>query len=75
MEKECDQDSELDPNKEFPQLFQEGMGKLNGFQARLSLSSDANPVFHKSRPVPFAYKRKWMRRSINDVLKPVEQSE
>ena len=44
----------LDPVHEFPELFKEGMGKLQGVQAKITLSANARPAFHKARPVPFA---------------------
>ena len=68
----------LDPPAEFPDLFQERMGKLKGFQAKISLSSDASLRFHKPRPVPFALQAKVDeeidRLVKEDVLRPVEQS-
>ena len=54
------------------------MGKLKGFQANISLSSDASPRFHKPRPVPFALQARVDeeidRLVKEDVLRPVEQS-
>ena len=69
----------LDPGHEFPELFKEGMGKLQGVQAKITLSANARPVFHKARPVPFALQAKVdteIDRLVREgVLTPVEQSE
>ena len=69
----------LDPVHEFPELFKKGMGKLQRVQAKISLSANARPVFHKARPVPFALQAK-VDTEIDSlgregVLTPVEQSE
>ena len=48
----------LDPVHEFPELFKEGMGKLQGVQGKITLSANARPVFHKARAVPFALQAK-----------------
>ena len=39
-------------------LFNGQLGKLNGIEAKLNFKAEANPVFHKARPVPFAKKSK-----------------
>ena len=69
----------LDPVHEFPELFKEGMGKLQGVQAKITLSANARPAFHKARPVPFALQAKVdteIDRLVREgVLTPVEQSE
>ena len=69
----------LDPVHEFPELFKEGMRKLQGVQAKITLRENARPVFHKARPVPFALQAKVdteIDRSVRDrVLTTVEQSE
>lgn len=38
----------------YPKLFQEGAGKLEGISVRLPLASNATPIFHKARMVPYA---------------------
>ena len=69
----------LDPLHEFPELFKKGMGKLKGVQANITLSANARPVFHKTRPVPFALQAKVDteidRLVREEVLTPVEQRE
>ncbi len=69
----------MDPVHEFPELFKEGMGKLQGVQAKIALSANARSVFHKARPVPFALQAnvdtEIDRLDREGVLTPVEQSE
>ena len=43
----------LDKHKE---VFEEGLGKMNTFEADLHLKPNASPKFLKARPVPFALK-------------------
>nr|KAG5701139.1 hypothetical protein BaRGS_002615 [Batillaria attramentaria] len=38
----------------FPDLFNEELGCLKDFELEVKFKSDAKPVFHKARPVPFA---------------------
>nr|KAG5686661.1 hypothetical protein BaRGS_031371 [Batillaria attramentaria] len=38
----------------FPDLFKEELGCLKDFELEIKFKSDAKPVFHKARPVPFA---------------------
>nr|KAG5686019.1 hypothetical protein BaRGS_010560 [Batillaria attramentaria] len=38
----------------FPDLFKEALGCLKNFELEVKFKSDAKPVFHKARPVPFA---------------------
>ena len=40
----------------FPDVFQEGLGTLEGFKASIHVAEDAQPVFCKARPVPYALK-------------------
>ena len=40
--------------QEFPEVFQEGLGTLKGFQATIHVDQDAKPVFCKARTVPYA---------------------
>ena len=39
---------------EFPDLFKPELGCLKDFELEVKFKSDAVPVFHKARPVPFA---------------------
>ena len=41
----------------FPEVFEEGSGLMNTFQASLHLKPECRPKFHKARPVPFALKQ------------------
>ena len=47
-----------DYTKRYPQLFEKGIGTLNGYEARITLRKDAVPKFHRPRPVPYALHRK-----------------
>ena len=40
--------------KRYPQLFEKGIGTLNGYEARITLRQDAVPKFHRPRPVLYA---------------------
>ena len=39
-------------------VFQEGLGKLKGYKAKITLDQKAIPRFCKARPVPYALKAK-----------------
>lgn len=52
---------------EHSELFRENTGKMKGFQAKIEVDSDANPIFCRSRLVPFAMKKK-----IQDELSKLE---
>ena len=39
-------------------VFQEGLGKLKGYKAKITLDPQATPHFCKARPVPYALKAK-----------------
>ena len=41
----------------FPEVFEEGLGLMNTFEASLHLKPEYRPKFHKARPVPFALKQ------------------
>ena len=40
----------------YAEVFEEGLGTMNTFEASLSVKSECKPRFHKARPVPFALK-------------------
>ena len=44
--------------KQYEDVFQEGLGTMQPFKAKLSVKENAKPVFHKPRPIPFALKEK-----------------
>ncbi len=35
-------------------LFKDGYGKIKNFRAKIRVQSNAKPIFHKPRPVPYA---------------------
>lgn len=53
----------------YPQLFQEGLGTLNGATAKIHVNPSATPVFHKARPVPYA-----LREKIEQDLERLEKA-
>ena len=40
------------------QLFEEGLGTLQGTKAKIHVDPTATPIFHKARPVPYALREK-----------------
>ena len=40
--------------KQFPELFNNDLGCLKDYELEIKFKTDAKPVFHKPRPVPFA---------------------
>ena len=40
----------------YAEVFEEGLGTINTFEASLSVKPECKPRFHKARPVPFALK-------------------
>ena len=42
--------------QEYLKVFQEGLGTMKSFKARLSVHEEAKPRFHRPRKVPFALK-------------------
>ena len=40
--------------KEFPDVFEPGLGTLQGFKATIQVDKEASPVFCKARAVPYA---------------------
>lgn len=43
-----------DPIQLFPELFTEGIGLAKNYTCSITMKPDAQPVFRKARPVPFA---------------------
>ena len=39
----------------YEKVFEEGLGTLLGFEAKIYVDSEAKPKFCKARPVPYAY--------------------
>ena len=46
------------PTEEFPELFADSMDTLQGHEAKIRLSAEAQPVFHLPRAVPYALQEK-----------------
>ena len=42
----------------YPSVFQEGLGMLKGFQAKIHVDPHAKPHFFKARTVPYAFRDK-----------------
>ena len=42
--------------EKYSEVFQEGLGLMNTFKARLQLKAECKPKFCKARPVPFPMK-------------------
>ena len=42
----------------FGEVFNEGLGKAEGVQAKIFVHPQSTPIFHKARPVPYALKAK-----------------
>lgn len=61
------------------EVFDQGVGKIKGVQARLKVKEGAEPKFFKPRPVPFALKEKVgeeIRRLEGEgIIEPVEYSD
>ena len=64
--------------KEYPKLFDVGYGKINNFKATISLQPGSQPVYRKTRPVPYALKQKveaeLNRLEQQGIIKKVERS-
>ena len=60
-------------------VFREGLGKLEGVQAKIHLKPGATPKFHKARTVPYATRAKLDeeldRLQSLGVIKPIQFSE
>ena len=41
-----------------PAVFQEGLGTLRGFKAKIHLNTDAHPKYFRARSVPYAFREK-----------------
>ena len=62
----------------YPSVFQEGLGMLKGFQAKMHVDLHAKPRFFKARTVPYAFRDKveveLKRLQEEGTLEPVEMS-
>ncbi|KAK7091479.1 hypothetical protein V1264_009152 [Littorina saxatilis] len=63
----------------FPNLFKQELGCLKDFELDVKFKSDAKPVFHKARPVPFALRddlaKGYEEGIAKGVWKPVQFNE
>ena len=60
-------------------LFKDGYGKIKDFRAKIRVQSSAKPIFHKSRPVPYALReaveKELERLQKNGIITQVERSD
>ena len=67
------------PVKDYPKLFEPGLGKLEGVKAKIHVNEGAVPISQKARPIPFREKELVeddLRRLENlGVIEPVQFSE
>jgi len=65
--------------REFPDVFQEGLGKCEVTKATLKLKEGAIPVYRRARPVPYAslpVVEQELDQLLNlGVIKPVKHAE
>lgn len=65
---ECNNVESLDSLlKKHGTLFSSSLGTLKGIQAKLNVKPEAQPKFHKARPVPYS-----KREYVNDALSTLE---
>lgn len=60
-------------------LFKDGYGKIKDFRAKIRVQSEAKPIFHKPRPIPYALResveKELERLQKNGIITQVERSE
>ncbi len=60
-------------------LFTDGYGKIKDFRAKIRVQSNAKPIFHKPRPVPYALRKavevEIERLQRNGIISQVERSD
>ena len=63
----------------YPEVFQEGLGSLKGYEAKINVDPNATPRFFKARSVPYAMREKVEaeldRLVAEGTLVPVEYSD
>ena len=60
------------------QLFEEGLGTLQGTKAKIHVDPTATPILHKARSVPYALREKMEyleRLEMAGIIEPVQYSE
>ena len=69
----------FDSKEKFLRLFGPGVGTVQGHEARITLTAEANPRFHRPRPVLYALQEKVNqeldRMQREGVIRPVEKSD
>ncbi len=55
--------------KEFPEVFSDGLGTVKHSKAKLSVTSDAKPRFYRPRPVPYS-----LKAGVEKELERLEQA-
>lgn len=64
--------------RQYPEVFQPGLGKCTKMKAEIRLKPDAKPIFRKARPVPYAtlpaVSDELDRLTTQGVLEPVDHS-
>ena len=76
----CSSQSQVDALlKEYNDVFQDGLGLMRHFEARLHVKEGTVPVFHRPRPVPFAIREalglELDRLESEGIVERVETSE
>ena len=60
-------------------VFEDKLGKVEGFEAKFHINPDVQPRFHKARPVPYAIQPKveasLRKLEADGVIKPVQFSQ
>ena len=63
----------------YPAVFQDGLGKLQGYQAKILVEPNSVPKFNPARSVPYALRdkvdRELQRLQDEGILEPVETAE
>lgn len=72
-------DTQVNPVKDFPKLFEPGLGKLEGVKAKIHVNEGALPIYQKVHPIPFI-ERELVDVELNRldnlrVIEPVQFSE
>ena len=61
------------------EVFNEGLGQLKNFKAKINVDMEAQPRFCKPRPVPYAVKplveRELQRLQDDKIIEPVQYAE
>ena len=67
------------PVKDYPKLFEPGLGKLEGVKAKIRVNEGAVPIYQKARPILFIERElvedELSRLENLDVIEPVQFSE